>query len=122
MEGRGDRAELISGSSYHAVVTVLHLQYSGCMKTATIPPVRIDPAFRREMEESLQGSETLAALVEVAVRNEIARRKTQAEFVRRGMVAIQETVAKGNGIPAEEVIAILEQKLATARQRKRHQA
>ncbi|MFT3779677.1 MAG: YlcI/YnfO family protein [Ottowia sp.] len=87
------------------------------MKTATIPPVRVDPAFREEMEQSLQGSETLAALVEVSVRNEIERRKTQAEFVRRGMAAIQETVARNNGIPAAEMIAELKQMLAAARQR-----
>ncbi|MFT4193342.1 YlcI/YnfO family protein [Ottowia sp.] len=89
------------------------------MKTATIPPVRVDPAFREEMEQSLQGSETLAALVEVSVRNEIERRRTQAEFVRRGMAAIQDTVARNNGIPADEVIAELKQILAAARQRQR---
>ena len=89
------------------------------MKTATIPPVRVDPTFRAEMERSLQGAETLATLVEVAVRNEIDRRKAQAEFVRRGMAAIQDTVAKDNGIPADQVMAELKRMLATARQRKR---
>lgn len=88
------------------------------MKTATIPPVRIDPVFRQEIEQSLQGSETMAALVELAVRNEIARRKMHSEFVRRGLAAIEATVAQGNGIPADAVIARMEQKLAAARKSK----
>lgn len=41
------------------------------MKTATIPPVRIDPAFRVEIEQALDGGESLATLVETAVRHEI---------------------------------------------------
>ncbi|MFT4242975.1 MAG: YlcI/YnfO family protein [Acidovorax sp.] len=89
------------------------------MKTATIPPVRVDPAFRQEMEQSLEGSESLASLVETAVRNEVNRRRTQAEFVRRGMAAIERTAAAGDGIPVQAVIAKLEHKLAVARARQR---
>ena len=89
-----------------------HLQYNRPMKTATIPPVRVEPAFREAMELSLQGSESLASLVETAVRNEVRRRQTQAEFVRRGMAAIERTAAAGDGVPAQEVIARLETKLA----------
>lgn len=85
------------------------------MKTATIPPVRIEPSFRNEIEQSLEGGESLASLVETAVRNEIARRRVQSEFIRRGMAAINRTVAAGDGIPAEVVIAKLEAKLAAAR-------
>ncbi len=89
------------------------------MKTATIPPVRIDPNFRKEIEESLVGEESLAALVETAVRNEVARRRMQSEFVRRGITAIQDTLAAGNAVAADVVLARLEGKLAAARQRTR---
>ena len=89
------------------------------MKTATIPPVRIDPNFRKEIEESLVGEESLAALVETAVRNEVARRRMQSEFVRRGITAIQDTLAAGNAVAADVVLARLEGKLASARQRTR---
>ena len=85
------------------------------MKTATIPPVRVEPAFREEMELSLQGGESLASLVETAVRNEVRRRQTQAEFVRRGMTAIERTAAAGDGVPAQEMLARLETKLAKAK-------
>lgn len=88
------------------------------MKTSTIPTVRIDPALRMEMEQSLEGGESLASLVEAAVRNEINRRKTQAEFVRRGLAAIEKTVAAGDGISADTMVSILEQKLAAARKLK----
>ena len=85
------------------------------MKTATIPPVRVEPAFREEMERSLQGGESLASLVETAVRNEVRRRQTQAEFVRRGMAAIERTATAGDGVPAQEMLARLETKLAKAK-------
>jgi predicted transcriptional regulator len=85
------------------------------MKTATIPPVRIDPAFRKDIEQSLEGGESMASLVETAVRNEVTRRRVQSEFLRRGMAAINRTVATGDGVAAEAVIGKLEAKLAAAR-------
>ncbi len=85
------------------------------MKSATIPPVRVEPAFRREMEQALGPDENLASLVETAVRNEVSRRQAQAEFVRRGLASIQKTVATGTGIPAHVVIEKLQAKLAAAK-------
>lgn len=85
------------------------------MKTATIPPVRIDPEFRKEIEDALVGEESLASLVETAVRHEVTRRRMQSEFVRRGLTAIQDTVASGNGIAADVMLSKLENKLAAAR-------
>lgn len=87
------------------------------MKSATIPPVRIDPAFRKEMEQELRADETLAALVETSVRHELARRQAQAEFVRRGLAAIERTVADRDGVPADALLARLEEKLVDARRR-----
>jgi len=84
------------------------------MKTATIPPVRINPAFRADMEQSLEDGESLAGLVETAVRNEVARRQMQSEFMRRGIAAVQRTVDADDGIPAEAVIARLQERLAAA--------
>lgn len=89
------------------------------MKTATIPPVRIDPSFRTEIERSLADGESLASLVETAVRNEVSRRRSQSEFVRRGIAAVTRTVADGDGIPAAVVLAKLEAKLTAAKSAKR---
>lgn len=88
------------------------------MKTATLPPIRVAPEFRTELEGVLEQGETLSQFVENAVRTTVERRKNQAEFVRRGIAAIEETRRAGGGIPAEVVIAKLEAKLAAARQAK----
>ena len=67
------------------------------------------------MDKSLEEGETLAALVEKAVSNEVVRRKSEAEFMKRGLAAIARTQKDGTGIPAEAVIAKLEARLAAAR-------
>jgi hypothetical protein len=88
------------------------------MKTATLPPIRVAPDFRLELEGVLEQGESLSQFVENAVRTTVARRKTQAEFVRRGIAAIDATQREGSGIPADVVIAKLEAKLAAARRAK----
>jgi predicted transcriptional regulator len=99
---------------------VSHKRYITSMKTATIPPIRIEPAFRAEIEKSLDSGETMAALVENAVRTEVSRRREQSEFVRRGLAAIARSEADGDWIPAETVIAKLEAKVAAARERQKN--
>ena len=85
------------------------------MKTATLPPIRVAPDFRLELEGVLEQGETLSQFVENAVRTTVAKRKNQAEFIRRGIAAIGATQRDGSGIPADQVIAKLEAKLAAAR-------
>ena len=92
------------------------------MKTATLPPIRVAPDFRLELEGVLEQGETLSQFVENAVRATVAKRKNQAEFVRRGMSAIEETKREGSGIPADVVLAKLEAKLAAAKQLKSQRA
>lgn len=58
----------------------------------------------------------MSQFVENAVRTTVAKRKNQAEFIRRGLVAIESTQRDGNGVPAEQVIVKLEAKLEAARQ------
>jgi len=88
------------------------------MKTATLPPIRVAPDFRMELEGVLEQGESLSQFVESAVRTTVAKRKNQAEFIRRGIAAIEATKRDGSGIPAEAVIAKLDAKLAAARQAK----
>lgn len=95
------------------------MQYTDPMKTATLPPVRVDPALRVEMEQALAEGETLTAMVEVAVRHEVQRRQAQAEFVRRGLAAITATRVNGDGLPAADMLARLEARLAAAQRRAR---
>lgn len=87
------------------------------MKSTTIPPVRIEPQFREEIEQALEEGESLASLVEQAVRTEVARRRDQAEFVRRGLAAVARSEADGDWVPADTVLDKLEARLAAARER-----
>lgn len=100
------------------LLRALHLQYTATMKTATLPPIRVAPDLRQELEGVLEQGETLSQFVESAVRSVVERRKHQAEFVRRGIAAIEQTQRSGTGIPAEQVVARLEVKLSAARQTK----
>lgn len=92
------------------------------MKTATLPPVRVEPDFRQELEGVLEQGETLSQFVESAVRSVVEKRKHQAEFVRRGIKAIEDMQRTGTGIPAEQVVARLEARLKAARQAKSHRS
>lgn len=85
------------------------------MKTATIPPIRVAPEFRVEVEGVLEHGESLSEFVENAVRQTVLKRKNQAEFLRRGIAAIEDAKYAGTGIAAEVVIDRLEAKLAAAR-------
>ncbi len=80
------------------------------------PPIRVAPDVRLELEGVLEQGESLSQFVENAVRTTVAKRKNQAEFMRRGIAAIEATQRDGNGIPAERVLAKLEAKLEAARQ------
>jgi len=85
------------------------------MKTATIPPIRVAPEFRTEVEGVLEQGESLSEFVENAVRQSVLKRQHQAEFLRRGIAAIEETKRTGNGIAADTVLAQLHAQLAAAR-------
>lgn len=100
------------------IANVSQKRYATPMKSTTIPPVRIEPQFREEIEQALEEGETLAALVEKAVRNEVAFRRDHAEFVRRGLAAIKRSTEAGDGIPAATVISKLRAKVSEARKRK----
>ncbi len=91
------------------------MQHNFPMKTATLPSIRVAPDFRLELEGVLEQGETLSQFVENAVRTTVAKRKNQAEFIRRGIAAIDATKVDASGIPADVVVSKLEAKLAAAR-------
>ncbi len=91
------------------------MQYNSKMKTSTIPPIRVAPEFRIEVEGVLEKGESLSEFVESAVRQSVLKRKNQAEFLRRGIASITDAKHTGISIPAEVVVATLEAKLAAAK-------
>ena len=93
------------------------MHYSGRMKTATIPAVRVEPQLRDEVESLLGEGETVSEFVEAAVRASVQRRRAQAEFIERALRSRQEAHRTGDYVDAEVVVDALQRKLDTARQR-----
>lgn len=74
------------------------------MKTAQLPPVRVEPAVRQEIEGALREGETLSEFVEAAALQAARRRKAQEEFLARGRASLAEAKRTGEFYPAEEVL------------------
>jgi len=85
------------------------------MNTAPLPLIRVAPDIRLQLEGVREQGEILSQLVESAVRTTGAKRKNEAEFIRRGIAAIEAAQRESNGVPADQVIGKLEAKLAAAK-------
>ena len=85
------------------------------MKTATIPSVRVEPAFRAEVEAVLAKDETLSEFVEASVRASVEHRRVQAEFIARGLRSRNEARRTGEYVGADVVVAKLQRKLEAVR-------
>ncbi len=81
------------------------------MKTATMPSLRVEPEFRDRAESVLKDGETLSAFMEEAVRKQVEIRKSQAEFIARGLAARDESKRTGIYHRAEDVLAELKSML-----------
>jgi hypothetical protein len=88
---------------------------SATMKNATLPSLRVEPDLRIAAESVLRHGETLTSLIETAVRETIARRRTQDEFLARGLRAAEDAKATGIYHPAEDVHDELTQRLQARR-------
>lgn len=84
------------------------------MKTATIPPLRVEPELREAAEQALLEGESLSGFVEDSLRENIRRRNFQQEFVARGLRARNEARASGDYATKDEVMASLRSILAKA--------
>lgn len=87
------------------------------MRTATLPPLRVEPEFRSQIESVLAEGESLSSLVEHSIRQEVNRRVMVNEFHQRGFEAIAHAERTGFTVPADVVIAKLEAKVFAARAR-----
>jgi cysteinyl-tRNA synthetase len=75
----------------------------GATKTATIPSLRVEPELRAAAESVLKDGETLSAFVEDSLRRQVQIRKSQAEFIARGLAARDEARLTGEYYNADEV-------------------
>jgi predicted transcriptional regulator len=85
------------------------------MKTATIPSLRVDPELRRSAESVLHEGETLSRFVEQAIRQTVAWRRAEQEFIARGLVARDRARQSGRYVEASAVVDRLQRLLDKAR-------
>lgn len=85
------------------------------MKTATLPPLRVLPEFRAEIQSLLGHGETLSEFLETSVRESVQRRRNQQEFVRRGLASLENAKLTDSYVDADVMLARLERKLVDAR-------
>jgi len=85
------------------------------MKTATIPSLRVDPELRLSVENVLREGETLSGFVEEAIRQNVAYRRAEAEFVARGLKSRDRARQTGHYVDASAVIERLEGMLDKAK-------
>jgi predicted transcriptional regulator len=85
------------------------------MKTATLPSLRVEPELRRAAEGVLREGESLSSFMEQSLRDEVNRRRMQAEFIARGLAARDEARRTGVYYDADTVHAELRGMLADAK-------
>jgi hypothetical protein len=74
------------------------------MKTAQLPPVRVEPAVREEIEAVLRDGESLSEFVETAAVEAARRRKAQEEFLARGRASLAKAKRTGEFFVADKVL------------------
>lgn len=87
------------------------------MKTATLPPLRVEPELREAAERLLRDGETLSGFVEQAVRQSVDRRQAQELFVARGLASSAAAKKSGVYFSAASVLTLLANRLEQARKR-----
>lgn len=78
--------------------------YSFAMKTAQLPPVRVEPSVRQEIESVLHQGETLSEFVEHAAVQAAQRRKSQQEFLARGRESLRKAHVNGEYYSAKDAL------------------
>ncbi len=96
---------------------VARLLYILPMRSATFPPIRVEPEVRAEVEAVLREGESLTQFIEEAVVAAAAWRRVQIEFVTRGESAIERWKREGGGQAVDEVMADLQARLDDAKRR-----
>jgi hypothetical protein len=81
------------------------------MKTATLPPLRVDPELRSAAEGVLQQGESLSSFITHSIREGIRQRRMDAEFLARGMASRDEARRSGRYVSAAAVLSELDRRL-----------
>ena len=85
------------------------------MKTATMPALRVEPELRLAAENILRPGETLSAFVEDSLRRNVEFRRTQQEFIARGLASRDAAKKTGLYFSSDDVLAELDAILASTK-------
>ncbi|RJG11946.1 prevent-host-death protein [Pseudomonas cavernicola] len=85
------------------------------MKASTLPSIRVLPELRQAAEAVLKPGETLSALIEEALKQSIALRQAQREFIARGLASATTARQSDSYIASDAVLDKLEQRLQHAK-------
>lgn len=78
------------------------------MKSATIPPLRVTPELREAAESVLREGESLSGFVESSLVKQIEFRKSQQEFIARGLASRENARKSGKYFSKEDSLAALD--------------
>lgn len=107
----------------HAKVCIANATHGvSHMKSATLPSLRVEPKLRKAAEAVLRDGESLSSFMEQSLRDEVNRRRMQAEFIVRGLAARDEAERTGVYYDADTVHAELRDMLAKAEAKARSKA
>lgn len=81
------------------------------MKTAQLPPVRVEQSVRDEIESVLRQGETLSQFVESATVQAAQRRKSQDEFLARGRASLKRAEKGGEYYSAKDALDAMQARL-----------
>jgi hypothetical protein len=84
-------------------------------RSRTLPPLRVSPQLRADAESVLAPGESLSAFVMDAVSRNIDFRKSQQDFVARGLASAERARASGRYASARSVVTALRKRLDRAR-------
>ncbi len=89
------------------------MRYTVHMKSAQLPPVRVEVSVRREIESALRAGESLSEFVETAALEAARRRKAQEEFLARGRASLAKARRTGEFYDANQVLVAMQERLET---------
>lgn len=111
----------VEGVEYNTKIHHIALQLQrtrNVMKTASLPSLRVDPELRAAAESVLKEGESLSSLIEDSLRRQIDYRKTQAEFIARGLAGLADAERSGVFYTTDDIQELMRKKLEKAKARK----
>lgn len=90
------------------------------MKSAQLPPVRVEVSVREEIEAVLREGESLSEFVGTAALEAARRRKAQQEFLARGRASLAKARRTGEFYAADQALADMHKRVQARMQARMH--